>query len=520
MAKGKNTNRKANVSNGTNLGFEAQLWAAADKMRSHMDPAEYKHVVLGLIFLKYISDSFQERYEALQNQPYANPEDRDEYLMDNLFWVPKEARFSNLQANAKQPDIGKRVDDAMITIERENPQLKGILKKDYAASSLDKQRLGELIDLISNVGFRDDASRSKDVLGRVYEYFLGRFASAEGKGGGEFYTPRSVVNLLVEMIEPYRGRVYDPCFGSGGMFVMSEKFAEAHGGNKDDIAIFGQESNPTTWKLCQMNLAIRGLSGNLGSHHADSFHNDLHKDLKADYILANPPFNVSDWGGEQLTEDVRWQYGVPPKGNANYGWIQHIVHHLSPTGIAGFVLANGSLATNTSGEGMIRRKLIEADLVDCIVALPPQLFYSVQIPVSLWFLARDKNSGFRDRRGETLFMDARKMGHMTDRTHRDLSDEDIERMTRAYHAWRGEPAAGKYEDLLGFCKGATLEEIASYSYVLTPGRYVGSEVLVDDGEPFEEKLMRLAVTLEEQFAESARLEEEIRNNLRVLGYGN
>lgn len=519
MAKGKSTTGKANTSNGANLGFEAQLWAAADKMRSHLDPAEYKHVVLGMIFLKYISDSFQERYEALQNQPYANPEDRDEYLMDNLFWVPQEARFSNLQANAKQPDIGKRVDDAMIAIERENPQLKGILKKDYAASSLDKQRLGELIDLISNVGFGDDASRSKDVLGRVYEYFLGRFASAEGKGGGEFYTPRSVVNLLVEMIEPYRGRVYDPCCGSGGMFVMSEKFAEAHGGSRDNIAIFGQESNPTTWKLCQMNLAIRGLSGNLGSHHADTFHNDLHKDLKADYILANPPFNISDWGGEQLIDDVRWHYGVPPKGNANYGWIQHIVHHLSPTGVAGFVLANGSLSTNTSGEGVIRQKLVEGDLVDCIVAMPPQLFYSVQIPVCLWFLARDKkNSGFRDRRGETLFIDARKLGHLVDRTHRDLAHDEVERISNAYHAWRGEPNNREYEDEPGFCKSATLDEIASHGHALTPGRYVGSEMLVDDGEPFEEKMARLTATLGEQFAESEILTQKISDGLRRTGY--
>ena len=520
MAKGNNTNGKATAGNGANLGFEAQLWAAADKLRSHMDPAEYKHVVLGLIFLKYISDSFQERYEALQDQPYANPEDRDEYLMDNLFWVPQEARFSSLQANAKQPDIGKRVDDAMISIERENPQLKGILKKDYAASSLDKRQLGELIDLISNVGFGDVASRSKDVLGRVYEYFLGKFASAEGKGGGEFYTPRSIVNLLVEMIEPYRGRVYDPACGSGGMFVMSEKFAEAHGGSKDDIAIYGQESNPTTWKLCQMNLAIRGLSGNLGAHHADTFHNDLHKDLKADYILANPPFNISDWGGEQVTEDVRWRYGVPPKSNANFAWVQHMVHHLSPTGVAGFVLANGSLSSNSGGEGLIRQKLVEDDLVDCIVAMPPQLFYTTQIPVCLWFLARDKkNSGFRDRRGETLFIDARRMGHLVDRTHRDFSDEDTNCLTRAYHAWRGEPDAEEYEDVPGFCKSVMWDEVASHSYVLTPGRYVGSESLVDDGEPFEEKMARLTATLEEQFAESGRLEEDIRENLAKASYG-
>ncbi|PLS87443.1 MAG: N-6 DNA methylase [Actinobacteria bacterium] len=501
------------------MGFEEKLWAAADKMRSYMDPAEYKHVVLGLIFLKYVSDSFQERYEALKAEEYADPEDRDEYLAENVFWVPQEARWDRLQADAKRPEIGRLIDDAMGAIERENPSLKGVLPKDYSRPSLDKQRLGELMDLTGTIGLGDEVSRKSDVLGRVYEYFLGRFASAEGKGGGEFYTPRSVVGLLVEMIEPYKGRVYDPCCGSGGMFVMSEKFVEAHGGRVGDIAIYGQESNPTTWRLCKMNLAIRGINGDLGSQHADSLHNDLHKDLKADYILANPPFNVSDWGGERLRDDVRWKYGAPPVGNANYAWVQHIVHHLSPRGVAGFVLANGSLSSNTGGEGEIRRALVEADLVDCIVAMPPQLFYTTQIPVCLWFLTRNKSNGrFRDRSGETLFIDARKMGHMTDRTHRDLSDEDVERITRAYHAWRGEPEAGEYEDTPGFCKSATLERIASHSHVLTPGRYVGSEALEDDGEPFEGKMSRLTATLEEQFAESARLEEEIRNALAELGY--
>ncbi len=515
------TQKKTLNKNGSaaRLGFEEKLWAAADKMRSYMDPAEYKHVVLGLIFLKYVSDSFQERYEALKAEEYADPEDRDEYLAENVFWVPQEARWDRLQADAKRPEIGRLIDDAMGAIERENPSLKGVLPKDYSRPSLDKQRLGELMDLTGTIGLGDEVSRKSDVLGRVYEYFLGRFASAEGKGGGEFYTPRSVVGLLVEMIEPYKGRVYDPCCGSGGMFVMSEKFVEAHGGRVGDIAIYGQESNPTTWRLCKMNLAIRGINGDLGSQHADSLHNDLHKDLKANYILANPPFNVSDWGGERLRDDVRWKYGAPPVGNANYAWVQHIVHHLSPRGVAGFVLANGSLSSNTGGEGEIRRALVEADLVDCIVAMPPQLFYTTQIPVCLWFLTRNKSNGrFRDRSGETLFIDARKMGHMTDRTHRDLSDEDVERITRAYHAWRGEPEAGEYEDTPGFCKSATLERIASHSHVLTPGRYVGSEALEDDGEPFEGKMSRLTATLEEQFAESARLEEEIRNALAELGY--
>jgi len=487
------------------------------------------------IFLKYISDAFDEKREELAlatadpssdlyvREPglrYEVLEDRDEYLAENIFWVPQEARWSHLQANAKQPEIGRLIDDAMVAIERENSSLKGVLPKDYSRPSLDKQRLGELMDLIGTIGLGNEISRTSDVLGRVYEYFLGRFASAEGKGGGEFYTPRSVVGLLVEMIEPYKGRVYDPCCGSGGMFVMSERFVKAHGGRREDIAIYGQESNPTTWRLCKMNLAIRGINGDLGPQHADSFHNDLHKDLKADFVLANPPFNVSDWGGDRLRDDVRWNYGVPSVGNANFAWVQHMVHHLSPHGIAAFVLANGSLSANTGGEGEIRRSIVEADLVDCIIAMPPQLFYQTQIPVSLWFLARDKsNSGFRDRRGEALFIDARKMGHLVDRIHRDLSDEDSNRITRAYHAWRGESDAGDYEDLPGFCKSATLEEIASHSYILSPGRYVGSEVLEGDREPFEEKMARLTASLEEQFLESARLEEEIRESLDRVGYG-
>jgi len=518
-------------STGANLGFEEKLWQAADRLRGHMDPAEYKHVVLGLIFLKYISDAFQERYEQLSlwtsdpsndyylKEPQAQYEvleDRDEYKAENVFWVPKEARWSYLQTNAKQPTIGKLIDDAMVAIERDNPSLKGVLPKDYARPTLDKQQVGELIDLIGTIGLGDKESRSRDILGRVYEYFLGRFASAEGKRGGEFYTPRCVVRLLVEMIEPYRGRVYDPCCGSSGMFVQSEELIRQHGGRVGDISVYGQESNPTTWRLAKMNLAIRGIEANLGPYHADSFHDDLHKDLKANFILANPPFNMSYWGGERLREDVRWKYGVPPVGNANFAWIQHFIHHLSPAGIAGFVLANGSMSSNQSSEGEIRRNIIEADLVDCMIALPPQLFYGSQIPACLWFLARNKRNGkFRDRSRQTLFIDARKIGHMVDRVHREFSDEDISRIAGTYHAWRGE--ADAYQDIPGFSNSATTKEIASHNYVLTPGRYVGVEEIEDEGESFEEKMARLTNKLEEQFQESAKLEIAIRQNLKELG---
>jgi type I restriction enzyme M protein len=509
--------------NGANLGFENQMWNAADKLRGHMDASEYKHVVLGLIFLKYISDAFQAKYkqlEATKDSEYTDPEDRDEYAAANIFWVPKEARWNILQSNARQPTIGKIIDDAMVAIEKENPTLKGVLTKDYSRPSLDKYRLGELIDIISKIGLGDDESRSKDILGRVYEYFLGRFAAAEGKGGGEFYTPRSVVNLLVRMIEPYKGRVYDPCCGSGGMFVQSESFVEERGGRLGDIAIYGQESNPTTWRLAMMNLAIRGLDANLGGQHADTFHNDLHKDLRADFILANPPFNMSDWGGERLREDARWKYGIPPVNNANYAWIQHFIHHLSPTGVAGFVMANGSMSTNTNSEGEIRRNIIEADLVDCMIALPGQLFYTTQIPVCLWFLARNKKNGkFRDRRGQTLFIDARKLGSLIDRTHKDFYDEEIDKVATTYHAWRGEKEAGEYKDVPGFCKSATTDEIRENGYVLTPGRYVGAAEIEDDGVPFEEKMAEFSATLYEQFSEEDRLEAAIKRNLEVLGYG-
>ena len=509
--------------NGANLGFENQLWATADKMRGHMDASEYKHVVLGLIFLKYISDAFQAKYQELdatRETEYTDPEDRDEYAADNIFWVPKEARWEKLLAGAKQPDIGKLIDDAMVAIEKENPSLKGVLPKDYARPSLDKHRLGELLDIIGKIGLGDKAAQSKDILGRVYEYFLGRFAAAEGKGGGEFYTPQCVVKLLVRMIEPYKGRVYDPCCGSGGMFVQSRRFAEEHNERLGDISIYGQESNPTTWRLAMMNLAIRGIDANLGGRNADSFHNDLHKDLRADFLLANPPFNMSDWGGQRLKKDARWKYGTPPVNNANYAWIQHFIHHLAPNGVAGFVMANGSMSTNTASEGEIRKGIIEADIVDCMIALPGQLFYTTQIPVCLWFIARNKRNGkFLDRRGETLFIDARKMGTLIDRIHRDLSDEEIDKIAGTYHAWRGEKEAGKYEDKPGLCKSTAIETIKEHGYVLTPGRYVGAAAVEDDGIPFEEKMSELSAKLYKQFAEADQLEAIIKKNLEFIGYG-
>ena len=529
------TPRERKTANGANLGFEAKLWAAADKLRGHMDAAEYKHVVLGLIFLKYISDAFEERHRWILRETadpkseyyvreeqarYQVAEDRDEYTAENIFWVPKQARWRYLQDNAKMPTIGKLIDDAMVVIEKVNPSLRGVLSKDYARPALDKRLLGELIDLVGTIGLGDAENRSKDILGRAYEYFLGKFASAEGKKGGEFYTPRCVVKLLVEMIEPFKGRVYDPCCGSSGMFVQSDEFIRHHGGRVGDIAIYGQESNPTTWRLAKMNLALRGIEANLGPHNADTFHNDLHKDLKADFILANPPFNMSDWGGERLRDDVRWKYGIPPASNANFAWVQQIIHHLAPSGIAGFVLANGSMSSNQSGEGEIRKNIIEGDLVDCMIALPGQLFYGSPIPACLWFLARNKTNGkFRDRRGQTLFIDARRLGHLVDRVHRDLSDEEIARVARTYHAWRGEKDTGRYQDVAGSCKSATLEEIRQYGHILTPGRYVGAEMQDEDDEHFDEKMQRLTVQLREGMAETHRLDETILRNLRELGYG-
>ncbi len=535
------TKAKRGATSDAVVGFEEKLWQMADKLRNNMDAAEYKHVVLGLIFLKYISDSFEEKHAELtaDKKSGADPEDPDEYRAENIFWVPKAARWSHLQGSARQATIGKLLDDAMVALESKNPSLKGVLPKDYGRPALDKTRLGELIDLVGTIGLGDKHHRSRDVLGRVYEYFLTKFAASEGKNGGQFYTPRGVVRVLVEMLAPYKGRVFDPACGSGGMFISSEKFVEAHGGRVGDISIYGQESNHTTWRLAKLNLAIRGIDANIV--HGDSFHADGHKDLKADYVLANPPFNDSDWGQPRLREDVRWKHGVPPAGNANFAWVQHFLHHLAPTGIAGFVLANGSMSSQQSGEGEIRKALVESDLVDCMVALPGQLFYSTQIPVCLWFLARDKKNGLggrgkklRNRQKETLFIDARKLGTLVDRVHRELSDEDIAKIADTYHRWRGDfdqrdranvgaqhaaPLPTTYENIPGFCYAATTAEIASHQFVLTPGRYVGAEEVEEDSEPFDDKMKRLAATLEQQFAEGARLEKEIRKNLRGLGYG-
>jgi type I restriction enzyme M protein len=508
--------RKSKAASSANLGFEDKLWAAADKLRGHMDASQYKDVVLGLIFLKYVSDAFEEQRIALERDPEANPEDHDEYMAARIFWVPEEARWPAIQAQARSAAIGKIIDEAMIAIEKENSSLKGVLPKDYGRPTLDKVRLGELVDLISTIGLGDSDSRSKDVLGRVYEYFLGKFAAAEGKSGGEFYTPQCIVKLLVEMLEPFRGRVYDPCCGSGGMFVSSERFVLEHGGKREDIAIYGQESNPTTWRLARMNLAIRGIDANLGLEPADSFHRDLHPDLKADFILANPPFNMKAWGGERLREDKRWAYGTPPANNANYAWIQHFISHMKPTGLAGFVMANGSLSSSQSGEGEIRSQIIESDLVDCIITLPSQLFYTTGIPVCLWVLARDKKiHKFRDRRGEVLFIDARRLGQMIDRTHRELSDSEISDIARTYHAWRGEKDAGYYENKAGFCRSVKIDTI-SPQHTLTPGRYVGTTETTKNDEPFNKKMERLTALLEQQFAESNRLEREIRANLQEL----
>ncbi len=513
---------------GATTGYEAELWLMADTLRGNMDAAEYKHVVLGLVFLKYISDAFEEMHARLVGEKAggADPEDPDEYRAENIFWVPPEARWTRLKAQARQAAVGQLVDRAMSGIERDNPALKDVLPKDYARPALDKQRLGQLIDLISNIRVGDQEARSRDVLGRVYEYFLSQFASAEGKRAGEFYTPRCVVKLLVEMLEPYRGRVYDPCCGSSGMFVQSVEFIRAHasgngngGRTHSDISIYGQESNYTTWRLAKMNLAIRGIEGQIA--HGDSFHDDRHPDLKADFILANPPFNVSEWGGERLTDDKRWRYGAPPIGNANFAWMQHMVHHLAPAGTAGFVLAKGSLSAGQPGGGEIRKNLVEADLVDCVIDLPGQLFYSTQIPACLWFLARDRGNGrFRDRRGEILFIDARKLGRMVDSTHRELTDDDITHIAATYHAWRsGAADIPPYADVPGFCKSASLEDVRRYGHVLTPGRYVDAEAQQDDGEPFEEKMKRLAVDLRTQQPEGARLDAAIAENLERLGFG-
>lgn len=520
--------------------LEKTLWATADKLRGNIDAAEYKHVVLGLIFLKYLSDAFKALHDQLvagQGEfEGADPEDPDEYAAYNVFFVPPKARWTYLQDRAKQPEIGKFVDDAMDAIERSNQGLKGVLPKNYARPDLDKSKLGQVIDLIGTIGFQQEGHKAKDLLGRVYEYFLGQFADAEGKKGGQFYTPPSIVKLLVEMLEPYEGRIYDGCCGSGGMFVQSEKFIEAREGlrhnnkRKNTISVFGQESNPTTLRLAKMNLAIRGIDAKLEL--GDTLLNDQHPDLKADHIIVNPPFNISDWSGEQLRDDFRWQYGVPPVGNANYAWLQHFVHKLSPLGTAGIVLANGSMTSNSGGEGDIRKNLVEAQLVDCMVALPSQLFYNTMIPACLWFLARKKDNPKRTTRlNEILFIDARNRGHMVSRRHRELSEEDIKEIADTYHRWKAEPPTRHaelgsaslqpeppYEDQPGFSKSATLAEVAEAHYVLTPGRYVGTEALEEEGQPFEEKMKTLTQQLAQQIQESHSLEQKIKENLKRLGY--
>lgn len=500
------------------LPIEQQLWKSADALRKNIDAAEYKHVVLGLIFLKYISDSFEELFDKLKDDVKlgADPEDRDEYTAENVFFVPQSARWRFLQANAKQPNIGKTIDNAMDAIEKENKALKGVLPKVYARPNLDPASLGELIDLIGDISLGDAKARSADVLGHVFEYFLGEFALAEGKKGGQFYTPKTIVELLVEMLEPYEGQIFDPCCGSGGMFVQSDKFVANHQGRTSDISIFGQESNQTTWRLCKMNLAIRGIdSSNVKWNNEGSFLNNAHKDLRADFIIANPPFNVSNWSGDLLRKDARWKYGVPPEGNANYAWIQHFIYHLNPNGQAGFVLAKGALTSKTAGEGEIRTKLVEANLIDCIVNLPAKLFLNTQIPASLWFVNRNRNGGgkYRDRSDEILFIDARDMGHLINRRTREFSPEDIEKIASTYHNWRNKE--GKYEDILGFCSATSIERVKELDCVLTPGRYVGLPEEEDDFD-FEERFTALKKELEEQLKEEERLNILIQKNIALI----
>jgi len=504
----------AKVNNNTTLGYEDKLWLAADKLRGSMDSSEYKHVALGLIFLKYVSDAFEEKYNELVNEDLADPEDQDEYTSENVFWVPKIARWSEIKKYANTAEIGKIIDLAMEAIEKENPSLKGVLNKNYSRPELDKTRLGELVTLFSNLDIGTDKAREMDMLGRVYEYFLSNFAAKEGKGGGEFYTPTCIVKTLVNMIEPYNGRVYDPACGSGGMFVQSAKFIKEHQGNIHNVSIYGQEFNPVTWKLAKMNLAIRGIDCNLGTHNADTFHNDLHKTLKADYVLANPPFNVSDWGGNRLQDDIRWSYGIPPTGNANYAWLQHMLFHLSPeNGVAGTVLANGSLSSDTSNEGTIRKNMIAKDVVECIVAMPSQLFYATGIPCCLWIMRKKKTE---ETKNKILFIDARNLGYMVDRKTRDLSEVDIQKIAEVYHNWRNN---NNYEDIVGFCKSSTKEEVQENNCALTPGRYVGTEEVEDDGICFEEKMTTLTIELMSQFEESRELDEEIKKVLGAIGYG-
>ncbi len=520
--------KKKNAESGATIGYESELWEMANTLRGSMDAAEYKHVVLGLIFLKYISDSFEEKLELLIQEENSDPEDPDEYTKDGLFWVPKEARWSNLQNNAKLPEIATLIDDAMISIEKSNYNLKDVLPKIYGTSSIESVKLGQLIDIISNIKVGDIDSKSKDVLGRIYEYFLSQFASAEGKKGGEFYTASCIVKLLVKMLEPYEGRVYDPCCGSAGMFVQSIEFILAHqfenaqkpkltSRRKFDISIFGQESNRTTWRLAKMNLAIRGIFGEI--EYGDSFNNDRHKDLKANFILANPPFNMKNWGGEQLKDDKRWKYGIPPESNANFAWVQHIVDHLAPDGTAGFVLANISLSSSQSGEGLIRQKLIEDNLIDCVVALPNKLFYSTQIPACLWFISRNRSGNkYRERKGEVLFINAQNMGYMVDRTHRDLTDVEIDKIVSIYHIWRSEQCADNYSDIPGFCKSSSLFEVKKYGYVLTPGRFVGAKLHVEDSDSYREKMHLLVSDLYEQQRKTVELDQIIAKNLKKLGF--
>ncbi len=511
--------------------LEARLWEAADALRGNQEPSEYKHVVLGLVFLKYISDRFEARHqhlEAVFSDPTSDDyisnsetrthllESRDEYTSHNVFWVPEEARWQYIQSKAKLPDIGQVIDRAMDLIEKENPAIRGVLPRNYGREGLDKGRLGQLVDLIGSIGFTEsDDHGSDDILGRVYEYFLGQFAGKEtGKDAGSFYTPRSIVRLLVEMLEPYKGRVYDPACGSGGMFVQSAEFVKAHGGRRTDISVYGQEFTDTTWKLAKMNLALRGIEADLGDHSSDSFTQDLHPDLRADFVIANPPFNVSNWWDAKLSDDPRWKYGTPPEGNANFAWVQHFIYHLAPNGTAGFVLANGSLSSKTSGEGEIRRKLVEADLVDCIISMPDKLFFGTGIPVCLWFVSKNRHgNGHRKRTGEVLFIDARKFGTMESRRLRVLSEDDISKIAGVYHNWRSRDPEIPYQDISGFVKSASLEDIAKHDFVLTPGRYVGAADAEVDDEPIDEKIARLQKELFAEFEEGRRLEEIIRCRL-------
>ena len=494
--------------NTANIGFEKEIWDAACILRGNMDAAEYKQVVLGLIFLKYISDKFEARYNELMAEDPDFAEDRDEYTSCNVFFVPAEARWAKIADAAHTPEVGRTIDDAMILIEKENIRLKGILPKNFARPELDKRRLGDVVDLFTNIKMKDHGD-TRDILGRTYEYCLAMFAEQEGKKGGEFFTPACVVKTLVEFLKPYNGRVYDPACGSGGMFVQSAKFVENHQGNINNISVYGQDSDPTTWKMAQMNLAIRGIEANLGNYNADTFFNDCHPTLKADFVMANPPFNLSDWGADRLKDDVRWKYGVPPSGNANFAWLQHMIHHLAPNGKIGMVLANGSLSSQSGGEGEIRQNIIEDDLVSCIVAMPTQLFYTTQIPVSLWFLSRNKK-----QKGKTCFIDARKMGTMVSRKLRMLTDADIQELAKTFESYEN----GTLEDVKGFCAVATTAQIAEQDYILTPGRYVGIEEQEDDGEPFDEKMERLTSELSALFAKSHDLENEIKKNLKAIGF--